>query len=439
MPFREQITKASKMLISCQNTDGGISATKRGDPSGCWTTADTLESFLNSGRFVEVGISRIKRMTMFLEATQIRGNDTDKGKNGKYTNSGGWPLIQGDHACTMATGHAVGALQLARELFKDDEETTEKIDQAISRGANWLEKNQNSDGGWGSEPSAGQDGRYSRIVATYYALYGYWYRGGNFSNSAAVRMAVDFFLKSRNNDGSWGFAKGLTGDISNTARAARGLLLSSYCDSTSPLVKDAIKFIITNQEPRGLWDLAHEGFLYEDASGEVIYNNSCVFDALMFLLTADYREKETLEAIKWFLNTQEDSGFWCLSSPKRRVSDIYTWPTAEWIDVIDLASRKYVGHIARVYSTPLKWKRIIVTWVIGIIIFAETSYILGLWSLLGYWWQGLESSTRELILNGIIIALVVGLVSTFLYDQLKLLFERIRKNFVSFLSRKIER
>lgn len=442
MPFRDRISRACAILLNYQNEDGGIPATKSGDPSGCWTTADALEAFINSGVFVEHGIARVRKMVEFLLASQIGcgdpGLESDDASVKDNPDVGGWPLIQGVRASTMATGHAVGALRLALKLFDNDPLLIERIDQAIRLGVAWLEKYQNDDGGWGAEPSAGADGRDSRIVATYYALCGFWYRGGTFENSTVVRRAADFFRNSRNRDGSWGFSRGLEGDISNTARATTALIRSQYCEPSSPIVQAAAKFIIDHQEPGGLWDLGHEGFLYEDASGEVIYNNSCVFDALMCLLMVGYRGRETNQALVWFLESQEDNGLWHLSSPKRRVKDIYTWSTAEWIDVVDLASKEYVGHIAGVYKIPPAWRRRVLVGGLVAVVIVETAYIFGLHRLLADWWKNLSQATRELILVGIVLALVVNLAAAFMYDTLRRWFNEAKRRILRFLIRSSE-
>ncbi|MBK9745819.1 MAG: hypothetical protein IPO91_03480 [Chloroflexi bacterium] len=166
---------------------------------------------MNSARFVDHCIISVRKMAEFLIDTQIMlegAQNTGSLSAESNSDAGGWPLIRGKRASTMATGHAVGALQLALVAFRRDNVLEPKIRKAIENGVQWLEENQNKDGGWGSEPSAGTDGKESRIVATYYALYGFWYRGGDYQNSKVVRDAVGFLEKVRNQDGSWGFSKG---------------------------------------------------------------------------------------------------------------------------------------------------------------------------------------------------------------------------------------
>jgi len=285
MPLRDPINKAVEILLSFQNEDGGIPAVKPGQASGCWTTSDTLEDILTAGIITSHSISSVKRMLDFLLASQISkdadmlGTRTDSIEN---PDVGGWPLFLGAHASTMATGHAVGALRLALKFLDDDSGRTQRVENAIRLGLRWLESNQNDDGGWGPEPTAGKDGRESKIVATFYALIAYRYRGANFQNSRTVRKAVEFLLSARNRDGSWGFVRGLEGDPCNTARAVTCLIRTGYCKPDSQIVKKALGFILRNQLPGiGLWDLAVEGFFFEDASGQLVYNNNTVCDVLV--------------------------------------------------------------------------------------------------------------------------------------------------------------
>ncbi len=386
MPFRRRISKACQILISFQNSDGGISSSRLENPSGCWTTANVLEAFINSRGFVECGTGRVKQMVVFLLATQS-GCSTPVGAENKSLvndpDTGSWPTVPGSRASTMATGHAVGALQLSRGLYIDDQCFIERIDRAIQMGVEWLERHQNPDGGWGVEPSADKEGQTSRIIATHYALYGFWYRGGTFLNSRAVRKAVAYYLESRNRDGSWGSSKGQDGDVSNTARAVTGLIRSTYCPANSSFVEQGLKFIIGRQQVgEGLWDVDRETFFHNEFAGAYYHNNS-ILEALTCMLNAGYYKKEARSALNWLLHSQEYDGLWYLSSPVRRHKEIYTWSTAEWINVVDLASKTYIRHIVTIYQVTSGWKIKATIGGLLMIIFFEAAYIFGVGVVFG--------------------------------------------------------
>lgn len=435
MPLRDPINNAVEILLSFQNEDGGIPAVKSGQASGCWTTSDTLEDILTAGIITSHPISRVKRMIDFLLDSQI-GRDVDI--SGARIDSienpdvGGWPLFLGAHPSTMATGHAVGALQLAFKFLDDDSDRTQKIEKAVRLGFRWLERNQNEDGGWGPEPTAGRDGKESKIVATFYALIAYKYRGATFQNSRTVRKAVEFLISVRNRDGSWGFVRGLEGDPCNTARAITCLKRTGYCKPDSQIVKKALRFILRNQLPSvGFWDLAVEGFFFEDASAQLVYNNNTVCDVLVAFTECEYFGRETHKTLVWLLESQEENGLWHLSSPVREIQDISTWSTAEWIFAIDLASKKYLGHIAQTSKAPSPWRiRLLVGTLIAIITI-ETFYAFRIWNGLVVWWWGLPEETRKFITGAVIVALIINLIAASIFEFTRGFFRRLGKNLLN--------
>lgn len=420
MELKQKLEHATEALLSLQNADGGIPATKRGEVSGCWTTADALDGVISAQSFTSSGIQRIKRMVVFLLSMQIGAGD--QGDVIEPVEVGAWPLLNSGHGSTMATGHAVAALTLAKSLVDDDYYLSGRVEQAIRQGFEWLARHQNNDGGWGSQPGSGGDGKESRIVATYYALRAYWTRGQTSRTSGVVLRAVTFLEGVRNMDGSWGYALGHAGDISNTARAVTALVKSGHYKATNTTIRQGIGFITEHQSPYGLWDLAHEGFIYKDESGQIIYNNSCVHDALVALLTTSTLTHTTQKSLAWFLSTQQDDGLWTLSSPHQRVQQVYTWPTAEWIYTIGLAVTAYSEEgwesAARVtYQDRTVWKiAALVGWTAATF---EALFALGTFGLLGRWWASLPSSGQDIITVGILLAMVVNLAAAFLYDRMK--------------------
>ena len=418
MPLRSQIGKAIEALLSYQNEDGGIPATYPGHASGCWTTSDVLENLLVAGVSTQYGVSKIRELVNFLLNTQIGSEYFPDDLFQEHVNPdiGGWPLYRGAHASTMATGHAVASLQLAYRFF-DEDTFNQKIGLAIKYGFRWLNNMQNPDGGWGPEPASEQDGAQSKVVACFYALLAYKYRGNTYKDSRTVRKAVDFLLENRNRDGSWGFAKGWAGDPCNTARAVTCLLRTQYASPQSKIVRKALDYIINNQLPGGLWDLDTEKFHVEDAPAELVYNNNTVCDVLVAFCEAEYYEKETFRTLKWLLSTQEENGLWYLSSPVRTVQTINTWSTAEWVCAVDIASRKYLGYLTEIYKpqSNLKSRLLIVAGVFILVVNSLYTYRVHL----GAWWQNLPDWIKTFMVSGIILAAIMNFFSDMLSEYLK--------------------
>ena len=59
-------------LFGCQNADGGIACTVSGQPSGIWTSAETLEAAVRlAAASVQVNFNKIHRLTRFLVESQF--------------------------------------------------------------------------------------------------------------------------------------------------------------------------------------------------------------------------------------------------------------------------------------------------------------------------------------------------------------------------------
>ena len=111
MIYYDQITKGFLYLQRVQNSDGGIPATKPGAVSGCWTTAETLETLLSSSYFSKDPKAFAEGLIHFLKSSQLTTGHQ----------RGGWPLVSaGTRASTMATGHAVSALLLVKNFYQED-------------------------------------------------------------------------------------------------------------------------------------------------------------------------------------------------------------------------------------------------------------------------------------------------------------------------------
>jgi|GEM_PF-2193687 len=416
MAIPDQIEKAINILLSHQNSDGGLPATKPLDDSGGWTTAEALEAFLQCAYFPKEKVKALLGMTLFLIDSQHE--------------DGSWALVSGPRGSTLSTGHTIATLQLALDAFESEAVLCERLRQAISRGFTWLEKYQNSDGGWGVEPtSGGRDGVASRVAGTYYALRTFWIRGGSLENSRVVRNAIDHLVRLRRPDGSWGYVAGAPGSVSNTARAIIALIRSGYCTPDSPTARSAIDFILKEKPDKYLWDLETEGFLPSQPSAYGVYNNHTQYDALEALVRTGCTKPAVQECMTWFLEHQEDDGFYYLSRPFpfRKTPDICMWSTAEWIYILDLASGVFSRRAVLESGSSPRSLWIAALAVLSLIALSELLLILQVPQRLVVQWRSLPEETREIVLLiCFAFALVANLLSRRLVRLLKLILHKVR-------------
>lgn len=441
MPLRKEIAKAIEAILSFQNTDGGIPATSTEKPSGCWTSADTLEAIFVSGTYTKYGISRTKRIVNFLIESQIGSHDiqTNTTKARQNPKQGSWSLYQGQEPSTMASGHAVASLHLASKFFEDDSEFQEKIIKAAKAGLEWVEKNQNSDGSWGTQPHSGNSGKNGSVIAILYALLPYKYLGNTMHTSNTVRKAVEYLRTKQLSDGSWGMANSKKGDPSNTARAISCLIRADYEDRSC--INKAISFLLNNQIPKiGLWEIEAERFDFEKAPAQVIFNDNTNCDVMVALMEADYYGKESVELLKWLLSSQKDDGLWYLSSPTKSIDEICTWSTAEWVIAIDIASKKLIGCKSRIFEKEkFSWNLVVIPLLL-LIVLINTCYTYR--EIIGNWWNNLSQKTQDNLTWVVFIGLVVAVIGAAIWDWVKngyLTYKNKIKNWYQSRNRKKEK
>lgn len=335
MPLRNQLHKAISTLLAFQNYDGGIPAVLPGQNSGAWTTASCLESFLLCAYVPPNIFENCKKMIDFLLSVQLP--------------DGGWPYVNTPPVSTLSTGHTLSSLILAMK-YVTDQVLLEKLKNAIDLGLKWILDNQNSDGGWGVQPSLGKDGKSSRISGTYYAMRPFWMKGETYKDSDVVNRGASLLLSLQRPDGGWPYVQGSVvdneSDVSNTSRAVLALLRSGNLIPESNEVRRAVEFI-TSQKIKGLsWRLGVEGFSYTSPTITLYHNNSPC-DALEALVCANCFDDATKEAFAWLLLSQRDDGIWELKSPdtsQHGLERAWTWSTSEFIHVINLVSKNYLKY-----------------------------------------------------------------------------------------------
>jgi len=406
--YRKAIIKGLRFLRRVQNADKGIPATVSGVVSGCWTSGETLETLLLSP-FHDKSINGFALdLIQFLQSSQI--------KTGK--DRGGWPLvIEGKKASTMATGHNLAALVLAQNHFEHDTQIVTSVQDAVNIGYEWLEKHQNADGGWGVEPNGGADGSVTRMISTFYALRAYFAQSKTVDTSKTVRDGIIWILGVRNIDNGFGGRKGYVSDPCNTARAITALLRSQQYTTKDPVIRTGLNYITKAKPYRKLWPLDTEVYVTEGAPGQTVYNSNTTTDVLEAYLVANQYNKNVENLVSWFIENQQDDGSWFLGANSTFVRDIKTWSTNEALYVLSLASNavseQYVNRL-RIRVATLKRLSI----ALFLVIVFQFGFIIKLPGNLIQLWYQIPENIRNIIIQGVILALAINLISSFLYDKL---------------------
>ncbi|KAJ3034889.1 Lanosterol synthase (Oxidosqualene--lanosterol cyclase) [Rhizophlyctis rosea] len=162
------------------------------------------------------------------------------------------------------------AVLLGFKSFKKRNPTyrTEEIDTAITRGIEFLKRDQFSEGGW-----------YGRWAICF--TYGTWFAlealasvGENYANSEHVRRACDWLVSVQMEDGGWGesykscelltYVHHTQSQVVNTAWSVLALMAANYPDVN--VIRRGIKLIASRQQPDGRWEQeAIEGVFNKNA------------------------------------------------------------------------------------------------------------------------------------------------------------------------------
>ncbi|XP_021317290.1 cycloartenol synthase [Sorghum bicolor] len=101
-----------------------------------------------------------------------------------------------DYPYVECTSSSIQALSLFKKLYP--EHRRKEVDNAISKGANFIESMQRNDGSW-----YGSWG-ICFTNATWFAVFGLVCAGRTFNNSSAIRKACEFLLSKELPSGGWG-------------------------------------------------------------------------------------------------------------------------------------------------------------------------------------------------------------------------------------------
>lgn len=135
---------------------------------------------------------------------------------------GGWtkPSLHNKCSLTRVTGLCLRAL--LDSGFTPSSST-------IQKGVEWLQRGQNTDGGWGNTAMDGQ----SDVTSTGFALQAMAKIAGlSQSGGVSIQRGQAWLLNARNADGSWGHTNDKHGTVAQTSEAIDGLLACGQSPSS---------------------------------------------------------------------------------------------------------------------------------------------------------------------------------------------------------------
>ncbi len=314
MAFKDEQLRGIAYLLAAQNADGGIAATRPGDPSGCWTSANALEVILGCRRLPLSRYSAALRLYNFLLDTQLP--------------DGSWPLVvDRTVGSTMTTGNCLTALAIAQQLLLTDPVVSPRHVQSTDRAVKWLLATQNTDGGWGYEPATTPNA--STVMATCYAVAGLSTANAH-DAIRTFRTALDFVQAIRNPDGGWGITKGAPSNASNTARCLTTLAKHGR-ESARVVLAPGMKYL---DRTRGNWLIDLEGYVSKGAAGQVVFHGNTISEVIRAYLFVAPMSPALARLVDWLLNGQHANGSWALADEQKHDPTIWTWSTAEAVEVL---------------------------------------------------------------------------------------------------------
>lgn len=398
MFYNEVIKKGISYIRGVQNPDGGIPIGKKGDESGYWTTAESLEAILSTDYFAlsADNICFALKMVRFL-------------LDGFITNGleGYWEGKSGSGASTMTTGHVIFSLTLCLNKvinsdleIKIEEENSMKfatvrkdIQEAINKAILWLLKVKNTDDGWG--PTISSD---SNIVCCYYVLKAFSAIGKNadtdnivYSTCILIKKNIQEVMKKRKYD--------LDGDdFASLLYGYMGLKITRYFRKFDEDFENRInRFIKIN------WKRLQQNVATRElASASKSFLNNLPWITLNTLLCAESYSysKKINKLLNLFVKQQDQNGSWFVIKNEEKQT---TWITAEMIIDFNLAQTRYEKY----------QKDIIFMKKYKMVIFANILLgILCIFSIFSYTWSCIIGNTTWYENSWNFVITLLGVISS---------------------------
>lgn len=425
----ERIGRGTRYLLSTRNEDFGIPAVSPGDPSGCWTTAEAIESILRSPFVDPQTLAETRTLVKFLLQSQLTTR----------AQAGGWPLVAGGkQASTMATAHSVLSLKLA--LPHVDLEARPAVAEAMSLGLQWLRRTQDAaTGGWGLEPSAGKSGAEPRTVSTFLAVRAIVSDGGAVGSSQSLRRAINFLWSLYDGNG-FAPASGRAVDPCSTARAFWAITEAKAENERPEFTKRTVAYVLGARPPGALWELDTEAYVPDGTSGQIVFNNNTTAELLEFLVqtSSDLPAQEDL--VRWFQDNQNDNGSWFLGANANLRSEVANWSTNEAIGALSnylrsIATRPLVVPVERDTLDAASGNRRVTSVahtflisVLAVISVVEFILLVGLRSYFERSWNSLPKDFKTTFWWATMVALLVNLVAIFVVWIVRTVLRRSRES-----------
>jgi squalene-hopene/tetraprenyl-beta-curcumene cyclase len=195
--------------------------------------------------------------------------DLQNGDGGWPTFCRGWGALPFDRSAPDLTAHAIRALDACRNRILDQRDEGKRtyfgftLQGAIDRGFDYLARTQRSDGSWlplwfGNQHAAHDENPTygtARVLAAY--------RGTGRLREAACRRGAEWLKRAQNMDGGWGGAPGIVSSIEETALALEVLLSFEHCGEVpSQAVTNGLFWLLDQIDNGKLMEPSPIGFYF---------------------------------------------------------------------------------------------------------------------------------------------------------------------------------
>lgn len=256
-----------------------------------------INSYLNKSN------SLLNKILYTLKESQYRGENV--------FDIGGWSFV----TSTQNAPTLEAAAWVLLGLIAGGEPSNSNI---IKDGKEWIKRNQNLDGGWGSKKES-----CSRIYTTFLACRCFSTLEPNL-NRENIRDVLNWVLSCQNAvDGGWGATRGEASTPIHTAFAL--LTLHTLGIGITTEMQRGIQYLYTQWNPQTMWEhtpkLEQYDVSKEGAATRITFHyfpTPWIITALLNIGESIFQEQIFL-GIKWLVQSQNEDGSWSVSQvPKNR-------------------------------------------------------------------------------------------------------------------------